>query len=407
MLTKNYLSLKVTKQHMKQLSLIVLLFTLTACSSLNQMSANQKKEGHYRLYTHPEKIKTNHTDKRYKRIVFFSSNDFRGEIQSKFYKVKNRFKEKRYLGIGGISAYKAYIEAAKKVFPNQVIHIDSGSFLVPTKNPSKTIFYYNYLGLSAAAMGSSEFTFDRKEKLFRHIKKANFPVIVSNIYDLQTNQSYKSKALKRSYIKTINGIKIGFISTFSNEHIGMIPKEKLQGLFLRSTAQTVISEANYLRRKGAKVIALLTNSSIDCSTQEAETQKISHFKVNFDSRSSKSCNTYKNPLAQALKLLPKKTLDIVFTSSAESKIANTLYGIPVLQSFPGGEHLSWAELYYDTKLKVVSDKKTKIYQPIHLCHHFLKSTQDCYIQEDFSFEEVVPAIFLGEKIKVNPLPLHR
>ena len=116
---------------------------------------------------------------------------------------------------------------------------------------------------------------------------------------------------------------------------------------------------------------------------------------------------YSNNLTKAISQLPPNMIDLVITAGSDSKVANFIHDIPVMQNYGGGEYLSWASLYYDTKLKRALPDMTKVFQPIQLCHKFLDDTEDCFIEETDKGAKLIPAKFLGHKVIIQPLPKYQ
>ena len=144
---------------------IILSVPFQSCTTTKKMSDNQKSSGHFRLYTYPEKMAPSTFDKeRYKKLVVISSNDFNGLIDSKSYSIQNKFKEDRVLKVGGLSAMRAYHDIFRSKYKDQLLYLDSGSFLSKEDNHNYTIFLYNYLAVDVAALGTNEFSLNTNKK---------------------------------------------------------------------------------------------------------------------------------------------------------------------------------------------------------------------------------------------------
>jgi 2',3'-cyclic-nucleotide 2'-phosphodiesterase (5'-nucleotidase family) len=375
------------------------------------MSDNQTEKGHFRLYSYPAKRIIEKVDeKKYKKLTFVVSNDFAGNINPTYYPIKNRFKEKRILKVGGISAMKAYLNIFREEFKDKLVYVDAGSFLHPEDNHSFTIFLYNYLGVDAAALGLNEFLINRNStinypKYIQAItKKSQFKILNSNVTYLLSDIQLQNKGIASHTIKEVNGVKIGFIGALTQNLSKKIPDHNINGLHIENPAKNVILSSNALRKKGAQVIVLMANSGINCSSMLAVEESILEEKVNFNTKQSKFCNTHKNQFYKLLQELPPQTVDLVFTSGEETKVANKILGYPVLQSPGRGKFFSWVEVYFDKKHNLIDRAKTKIHQPVQLCHNFLKDSQDCFTLEGTTNQELIPATFLGQKLNIEPLP---
>lgn len=381
-----------------------------SCTTSHKMGDNQKKSGHYRLYSYPTKMAQTKENQRFKKVMLVSSNDFQGEIFPTVIPIPNRFNENRVLKYGGVAATRAYLDIFHKTFPGKVLYVDSGSFLSQNKNHRQTIFLYNYLKVDVASIGLGEFTlnlpprYELKNYLQSLLSDANFDVINSNLFDLEQAEQMKINGLNEYSIKEINGLKVGFIGVLTSNLSQKIPDKKINGLYIQNPVKNVIVKSTLLRRQGAHIIVLLANEGIDCTSQMAHTLEINELKVNFDPTESGHCDTYKNDFHKLLEQLPPQTIDLAITGGKDSKVANFIKNVPVIQNPGKGKFLSWAELYYDTKHNTVVQNMTKIHQPIKLCHHFFKGTQDCFEEGNLKDEEIISAQFLGQPINIKDMP---
>lgn len=380
------------------------------------MGKNQKPQGHHRLYTFPDKTKeyffeTKDQD-RYKDLIFAVINDTQGLVHANSNVIHDPAQnEKRDIKIGGVSGYKAYLKILKDKFPGQVQVVSSGSMLSPKATMQETLFYVNYLGLDAAGLSKSDFSLpfsgDYVNKLDEGFKDANFKVVSSNLFNLEGGGDFELENILQSAIVETDALKVGYLSMLAPSMAQTFDSKKLNKVYFQPMAPKIITLANELRRKGADVVALMVAHGLDCTSQQAQAENISEYKVNFVPSNDKICDLYENELSQTLAKLPTGMVDIVFTNGVPSKVANLIGGHPVLQSFPGGEHMSWAKLVYDEQLKRVVKSKTQIMQPVQICHEFFKETEDCFVKEVLRNIELEPAKFLGEEVHIQPLPANK
>lgn len=386
---------------------------LVSCSSTKDMSKNQKQSGHNQLYTYPQKLessKEDRNDKRFKRIVFLSINDLNGKIEPNELDLnKDSTDKKRTLKVGGINGLKTYIDIFRQEYPDQVALVDSGSFLNKEQNHKQTIFFLNYLGIDIANLGENEFDLKTRWKnypsyLDHLFKKANFKTVNTNLYNLNNGSEAKFKFTNPTFTKLINGVKVSFIGLHSQETAKENSLKKLNGFYFQNMAKTIIEDANYLRKKGSQVIVLLVHNGIDCTSMLSNNLGISPLKVNFNSSDISVCESVENELVKTLSLLPPQMVDLVITSGKKSKVANNFYNFPVMQNFGEGQFISWANLYYDSKLHRIDTEKTKVFQPVQICHQFIEDSEDCFIEKSDLDKDIVPATFLGQKVKINSIP---
>ena len=393
------------------LLLLVLSFIIpfNSCTTTKTMSDNQTKRGHFRLYSYPEAPSSKKPAANTSKIVIVASNNFEGKVWPEHFNIPNKFKERRVISTGGIEAMKAYSDIFKKKFENQVLFVDSGSFYHPERNYIQTAFLYNYLAPDVLALGTNEFSFSPRTRRYTNklesiTSKLNPVIITSNLFDLTTAKKAKLRNIKETVIKEINGVKVGFLSTLSQKLSTIIPAKNFLGLYIQNPASTIITNSDQLRRSGAQIIVLLTNSSIDCNSMSSKNENLPEDKVNFDPVQDGYCMNGMSELFNIISQLPPHTIDLIVTSDGVGKTANFIKDIPVIQNAGKGQYYSWVELSYNNKLATVETDKTKIHQPVKLCHQFLKSHEDCYLEESLSDQEIIPARFLGEEIKITPLP---
>lgn len=382
-----------------------------SCTTSHKMSDNQKSSGHYRLYTYPDKRTPRKFDKkRFKRLVFVSSNDFNGSVFPKITKINNRFGENRLLKIGGVAAMKAYLDIFRDHFGNDMAYVDAGSFLNIQKNHAQTLFFYKYLGVEVSSLGLNEFLVDvpagvdQLNYLASLTRDIPFDLVNSNLFNLIKAEQVTLPGSKVTVIKDINGLKVGFIGILTRDLAKKIPDKKINGLYIQNPVKNVISQATKLRRNGANIIVMLANEGLDCTSRQAHSLNLPEDKVNFDPLDSGHCKSYESDFFELLTSLPKGTVDLAITSGGKSKVANIVQGLPVMQNTGDGKFLSWAEIYFDIKQQTIVPQMTQVHQPVMLCQNFLKGTQDCYQEGSLNNEELISAKFFGKKIQVRDLP---
>jgi 2',3'-cyclic-nucleotide 2'-phosphodiesterase (5'-nucleotidase family) len=375
---------------MKYLILIVLiLLPIHSCSTFKEMGQNLTHEGHFRLYTYPEKIhrylelekyqeeKETFDDKkpRYKDIILVGINNLHARLEPLSTDYLDRAQNTSFqINRGGIAGYKAYFDILRSKLKDQVQFIASGSMFDASVPAEKVIFYLNYLNIDVLSLGVNDFNYSYTtnylNRLDYKMKKAKFVPLISNVFDLSKNETKEFKYIQQSHIVETNGIKVGHIGLISPKAIQKIPSKKLTGTYFEKLPIKMISHAIELRRKGADIITVLVNDGLDCTSQQSQEMNIDEYKVNFLPENESLCDTYENSLALALKQLPPNTIDVVFMSGANSKVANYINGIPVLQNYANGTDFSWIKLTFDLKHQRVVKEKTQILQPVSTCHQF-------------------------------------
>jgi 2',3'-cyclic-nucleotide 2'-phosphodiesterase (5'-nucleotidase family) len=402
MLTKSLLKFTVT-------NLVLTSTILISCSTMKNMAINQKKNGHDRLYTYPTKAPVSkEQDQRYKRLIILGINDLNGEIFPTTTKIGQNS-----ISSGGITGLKSYINIFRDEFKDSTLLLDSGSFISKNTNHSRMVFLYDYLGVNGVNLGLNEFTLNAKSKylpsyLGQLFKRSKLEVISSNVFNLKEIQRAKWRNINRNKIFLVNEVKVGVLGMISQKNASLYFSKKLNGYYVQNMAKNIIVESNSLRKQGAEVIILMASHGIDCTDITSNNLNIDKRKVNFNTYDISGCESNENELVKTLSLLPPGKIDLVLSSGKNSKVSNVIHDIPVIQNYGRGEYLSWAEIYFDTKLKRVDAQDVFVQQPVQICHQFFKETKDCYIEDsdkvNTELTDIVPATLFGKEIKIEPLP---
>lgn len=390
---------------MKYLFLLILssIFIFHSCSSYNTNSFNEKIKGHKELYSIPHNIKNKKLKKNEKRILLVATNDFNGaineSIENYYYSTE---KIKREIKVGGKDTIIKYFNILKKRYNDELVFVDSGN-RIKDPNDTASLDFYNQVGYITNGLGHNEFNFNFSykkhytESLKNIFKKDSSPILVSNIFDLKTSKQISWKNSSKYVLKKINGINIGIISYLDPNLSLDIPAENINGLYFSSLPQTVIKLSNELKRKGAKLIILLAQTEFECSANEAKEKKLPIQKVNFNQDAYKYCDL-KASFYKQLGQLPPQAIDLIIGGNAKEKVVNTIHGIPMVQTPPGGKYFSMVELIYNSKKDELKKQKTHLFQPIKFCKKFFKDSLDCFTGDEFEETDLQPASFLGEEI---------
>lgn len=391
----------------------IIISACNSCSHRKDMGFNQRPGEHKQLYSYPEKLLIHkeepdpETKARYRRIVIASINDFEGKVEPRYFiKLDKRFNAKTTVASGGIAAIKAYSDILKEYYDGKVLLVDPGNFLNSHSNLDELTFYRNYLNFDAISLAAQDFTLPdyNFSKLKSLISKHKTPVVVSNAYALGEAAPLNWPNVKTHLIQTVGDIKVGFIGIVSPKNVLAQDKKHFTGLYFQDPTQVIMQQAAELRREGAQIVVTLFHSGIDCTSMLAHDEKLPPEKVNFKQDEVSYCDFYENELANTLKKLPPRTVDLVITGGKNSKVVNFVKGYPVIQNYGGGRYINWVELFYDTKLGTLDSEQTRLFQPVELCHQFIKKTEDCFTKDEVGDFDLEPAKFLGRPINIAPLP---
>jgi 2',3'-cyclic-nucleotide 2'-phosphodiesterase (5'-nucleotidase family) len=350
------------------------------------MQENEVPNGHFQLYSYPEKLPSPSIDEEFQqRIVFASINDLNGQLNPRV---------EGGINVGGQVLLKSYLNILKEQYPKELITVDAGNFTNTGIDPSEVVKFYNDINLDVVGLGFNEFNLNhRKLKnpyiLTKNLRRAKFKALSANLYDLQLSKRLKWKYIKNTHILIVNDIKIGFTSVISQKTAKGFT-DKMNGFYAKDIAQTIVSEATWLRKKGADIIVVLANANGTCNNNT----NLPKGKFNFDPSSDDLCDK-SSEIFKSYKLIPKNLVNIIFLSGSGSKIVNRVHDIPTIQSMGGSEYLSISEFILDKKTKRVEE--VLLHQPVKLCEKFLTKSQDCYFENE-DITKLSPAVFLNNNV---------
>jgi 2',3'-cyclic-nucleotide 2'-phosphodiesterase (5'-nucleotidase family) len=375
---------------------------LNSCSFNRGGVNNEKLKGHWELYSQPDFEKSS-TPSHVKRIIIASTNDIHGNILPHTERLTHG-KKQIEIKVGGRKITQRYFKILKESYSGKVLLLDAGDSLnnqFDTKSKQLNLVeFIKGMDYDALSLGAKDFTTFKKgnSDLKSVIAQVNAPFITSNIIELKHGKRLTWKNTEPYLLKTVNGVKVGIIAVISPSIFKGLPKKNSKGFFFDIMEKSIIQNTSRLRRKGAQVIIAIVHAEQTCGKSIALEKSLPRDKVNFDPENSKACDL-NGEVATMLKRLPPNMLDAVVTGKSHLKIANFIQDIPVIQAFSLGKYFSYIELYFDQNKKKVLKEKTKIHQPIKLCHEFIESTNDCYMNDQsVNIDKKIPAKFLNKTI---------
>jgi len=195
------------------------------------------------------------------QITIFHTNDMHGHLLDAF----NAAKPPVLTQIGS-----DYVAAIKKSVPNSLL-IDAGdatqgaSFASISKG-ADVIKLMNAAGYDGMALGNHEFDYGKGEML-SNVKLANFPVVSANT--IQNGQPLLAGINGNNgadFIKTVNGIKVGFFGITTQETIYKTNPTNLTGVTFEDPIATSKAEVSKLKGEGATVIVGIMHIGNDPSS---------------------------------------------------------------------------------------------------------------------------------------------
>lgn len=333
-----------------------------------------------------------------KRVVLIGANDWNGHLGAQVEEVGPKNGHKAQIQVGGKVVTRAYIDILKKRFGDGWLFLNSGNFFPESSDPKRwqeTIQFINGFSHSVLGLGVKDL---QLLKTYQQNKgpRIQIPLVASNLLDLATGEMPKIEALKSHVLKTVNGVRVGILSTLGPKALANVDKENIKGLYIDNMAKTILKKSKELRHLGAQVIVLLASSEINCGEFNGEDswKNFSHldpWKLN--------CNA-----ADELFLITQKigmgAVDAIFIShSPPALISQFINGIPVLSLGDNGKYLGRLDLFYHSSERRLHTDKTRIFTPIKLCHKFFSKVNDCVGQgAEADLTKLEAARFLGYEI---------
>ncbi len=194
-------------------------------------------------------------------ITIFHTNDMHGRLLDAF----NTAKAPVLTQIGS-----DYVAAIKKSVPNSLL-IDAGdaSQGVPFATISKgadIIKLMNAAGYDGMALGNHEFDYGKAQTL-TNVALANFPIVSANtIQNGQPLLAGINGSNGSDFLKTVNGIKVGFFGITTQETVYKTNPTNLQGVTFEDPIATSKTEVSKLRSEGATVIVGIMHIGNDPSS---------------------------------------------------------------------------------------------------------------------------------------------
>lgn len=407
MLMRNWQKSRPTK-----ISGLLLLLLVTSCSYFKG-KGNERSQGHHQLYSEPESPKLTELPKSQRRLIIVGTNDWEGNLepQTEIAQDKNH-PQKIMMSVGGVEVFARYLHILRTYYPDQVVTVDAGNSLGGTLDSRVTgaeavlgaFEQLNYDAITfsaqdlAAGPSLKKGTTSAMKWMPSLLKNSKTPVLIDNLVDLHTAKPVAWARNTQQIIKTVNGVKVGFIGLLSDEVPRKLDPGTMNGLYLEPAMQSLLKQSRTLKLKGAEVIVLLIHGGIQCGTERATKNALPLSKVNFDASDSAACSQ-EGDLANLIQRFPQGMVSVIVTGGAGNKVANIINGIPVVQAFAQGRSFSRVDLVFDLVNKELLPEKTLIHQPVRLCHRFFKETEDCYTEDkSVDHRQLIPAKYLGEEI---------
>lgn len=297
----------------------------------------------------------------------------------------------------GVATLAALIRHLAAEYPGRWLWLDAGdefqgSIESNSFGGAPMVTFFNYAGLTAAAIGNHEFDFGLKN-LKERMHQAHYPYLAANIFTKKTGQRALFPNTYSSKLFTLGEIKVGVIGLSTLETPYTTKAENVKTLLFANLKKTTENEVAKLRKKGATIILLTAHVGLHCDNEKNLVSSI-HTK---DEVQPPCHETPSDEMVLLLKNLKPGTIDAVVAGHSHTIVHNWIAGVPVVQSGVYGKYIHVIYLTYDKDTKKILPEETRIEGPIPVCTHIFANQQNCdNLQETGkSLGELIPFTMHG------------
>ena len=275
------------------------------------------------------------------RVAIMGTNDIHGEIFPNIFQSP----ENTTLASGGATNIYSYVKALRNEWKDYFLWFDGGDQFQGTmecmlSEGSIMKDYYNYVNLSAIAIGNHEFDYGI-EKLKEHIESENFPTLCANLYDKQKQKYIWEEGMWKNVkpyeiynLGTNPTIKIGVIGLATAETITFTATD-LSNYSFNNYFDVTKRWTDYLRNeKGVDAVILLTHFGPKCP-QEPEEKMI--LRMRNKETPQKECDPDQE-IMSFLKRIESEELkiDALIGAHVHDVVHHWIHGIPCIESSGAG-----------------------------------------------------------------------
>ena len=340
------------------------------------------------------------------RVAIMGTNDIHGEIFPNIFQSP----ENTTLASGGATNIYSYVKALRNEWKDYFLWFDGGDQFQGTmecmlSEGSIMKDYYNYVNLSAIAIGNHEFDYGI-EKLKEHIESENFPTLCANLYDKQKQKYIWEEGMWKNVkpyeiynLGTNPTIKIGVIGLATAETITFTSTD-LSNYSFNNYFDVTKRWADYLRNeKGVDAVILLTHFGPKCP-QEPEEKMI--LRMRNKETPQKECDPDQE-IMSFLKRIESEELkiDALIGAHVHDVVHHWIHGIPCIESSGAGYfHI----LYLPFKIKsdgtvAIQNNDIEIEGPVPVCEKIWEDTKTCIYKEDVPASNMKTILFHGLELE--------
>ena len=359
----------------------------------------------------------NPEDQNYFYLPIIGTNDIHGHFYSEKLKIKNINYSR-----GGLDYLAKYINIIRKEFKNNVLYLDAGDMFrggIESKESNGQIIldYFNLIKVDGVTLGNNEFN-EKRDILEQKIKNAQFPFIVSNIYDSNKKTKkafgenhFTSKIYSFNVENNMNGkmnkIKIGVLGFTLNLQKSFIARNGYNDIEFLDYKNELILEANKLKKE-EKVNAIFLFSHIDILCENGNNLILNlHKPPDIPDSCNKTSLLYK-----LLNSIDEGLIDAIISGHNHKINHCFINNTPIISSISNGFYSNIIYLAFDKRNNFkIAKEKIRIEGPLPICEKIFKKNHKCQLIKGNKIEQFLPLVnykFHGVLIEPETLlkPIH-
>ncbi|MEV7228916.1 bifunctional UDP-sugar hydrolase/5'-nucleotidase [Polymorphospora sp. NPDC051019] len=169
--------------------------------------------------------------------------------------------------VGGAAQLAGLINSLRTENPNTLVvsagdNIGASPFISAVQQDKPTLDFLNVIDLDVSAVGNHEFDKGFADLDGRVNDLANFPYLGANVY------KGGSPALEESFVKTVDGVKVGFVGVVTEETASLVSPDGIAGIEFKDPTTEANRVAAKLKAEGAALVVLLAHEgseATDCA----------------------------------------------------------------------------------------------------------------------------------------------
>ena len=333
-------------------------------------------------YIYPSPSKTDNII----NVAIMGTNDIHGAV------FPNRFQAPNdtLLYSGGAVNIYSYAKALRKEWQNYFLWLDGGDqfqgtmeVMLSEGNVMKD--YYNYVNLSAIAIGNHEFDYGI-EKLKKYISEEKFPTLCANLYDKKAGKYIWDglwENVEPYHIFTLGGegeikIRIGVIGLLTAETV-LYTSTNLSDYVFDNYYDVTKRWTDYLRKEEkVDAVILLVHFGPNCPLEPIEKLKL---KMRDKNTHQEPCRDKEEIMAFLKKIESEELkIDAIVGAHVHDVVHHWIHNIPVIETNSGAEYFHVIYLPFQVNADgsvTLQNNKIQIEGPVPVCEKIWPDTKRC------------------------------